>query len=84
MLRNLPDRKAPAGLEARVLAEISRRAALPWWRKSFAHWPVAVRLGFLILSARVAAVAVGAGCERQLPGGVTVLGGIQVSGRFHD
>jgi hypothetical protein len=58
VLRQLPPRKAPAGLEARVLAEISRRAALPWWRKSFAHWPAAVRAGFFVVSALAAALAV--------------------------
>jgi hypothetical protein len=58
VLRNLPDRKAPAGLEARVLAEIGRRAALPWWRKSFAHWPSAVRAGFFVGSGLAAAALV--------------------------
>lgn len=54
-LGELPDRRAPRTLETRVLAEISRRAALPWWRQSFAHWPLAVRAGFFVLSAAVAA-----------------------------
>lgn len=58
VLRGLPDRKAPAGLEGRVLAELGRRAALPWWRKSFAHWPSAVRVGFFVGSAVAAAFAV--------------------------
>jgi hypothetical protein len=58
MLRNLPDRKAPAGLEARVLAELLRRASLPWWRKSFSHWPAAVRAAFFAVSAIAAAVVV--------------------------
>jgi hypothetical protein len=58
VLRSLPDRKAPAGLEGRVLAELSRRAALPWWRKSFAHWPSAVRIAFFAGSALAAALAV--------------------------
>ncbi len=56
VLRRLPDRKAPAGFEGRVLAELARRAALPWWRKSFAHWPSFVRMGFVAGSA-VAALA---------------------------
>jgi hypothetical protein len=60
VLRGLPDRRAPAGLEARVLAALSRRAALPWWRKSFAHWPPAVRALF-VLGAGVAAALVVAG-----------------------
>lgn len=58
LLRKMPERRAPAGLEARVLAEISRRAALPWWRKSFAHWPSAARLCFVAASAAVGVVAV--------------------------
>ena len=50
-LRDLPSRHAPRSLEQRVLAEIERRAALPWWRKSFAHWPLAARAGFILASA---------------------------------
>ena len=38
-LRALPDRKAPGTLEARVLAEVERRAAIPWWHKSWSYWP---------------------------------------------
>jgi len=59
LLRQLPDRRAPAGLEARVLAEISRRAALPWWRTSFAHWPLAARLAFFVAAGAAAAAVVG-------------------------
>jgi len=58
LLRQLPDRRAPAGLEARVLAEIARRAALPWWRTSFTHWPAAARVSFYGLSAAAAAAVV--------------------------
>lgn len=47
-LRALPARRAPRNLEARVFAELERRAALPWWRQSFAHWPLAARAIFLI------------------------------------
>ncbi len=50
-LRELPARRAPHSLEARVLAELERRAALPWWRKSFAHWPMAARVAFLVAGA---------------------------------
>jgi len=56
-LRDLPPRRAPRTLEARVLAEIERRAALPWWRKSFAHWPPIARVVFLIVGVGVAALA---------------------------
>jgi hypothetical protein len=54
-LRDLPSRRAPFSLEARVQAEIARRAALPWWRKSFAYWPSAARATFLVASSAVAA-----------------------------
>ncbi|MBL9188023.1 MAG: hypothetical protein JNK23_11125 [Opitutaceae bacterium] len=50
-LRALPPRRAPFSLEHRVRAEIARRAALPWWRRSFTHWPLPVQAGFLALSA---------------------------------
>jgi len=47
-LRALPVRRAPRTLEARVFSELERRAALPWWRQSFAHWPLAARAIFLL------------------------------------
>jgi hypothetical protein len=50
-LRDLPPRRAPRSLESRVFAELERRAALPWWRQNFAHWPVAARAAFLVASA---------------------------------
>jgi hypothetical protein len=56
-LRDLPMRRAPGTLEARVMAELERRAALPWWHQSYAHWPLAARCAFLIGSAGVAKVA---------------------------
>lgn len=60
-LRELPARRAPQSLEQRVLAELSRRAALPWWRKSFVHWPAIARLGFVVVSAALIRVALLAG-----------------------
>jgi len=54
-LRALPDRKAPRSLESRVLAGIAARQALPWWRQSFAHWPLAVRGAFFVLAGGLAA-----------------------------
>ena len=56
-LRELPPRRAPGSLEQRVLAEIERRVALPWWRKSFVQWPVAARAGFLTLSIGIVKLA---------------------------
>jgi hypothetical protein len=56
-LRELPMRRAPLSLESRVLEELQRRAALPWWRRSFARWPFAARVGFSLLCAGLAALA---------------------------
>jgi hypothetical protein len=55
-LSDLPPRRAPRSLENRVLAEIARLSALPWWRKSFAHWPMPARGGFLVLSTAIASL----------------------------
>jgi hypothetical protein len=51
MLHELPLRTAPATLEVRVLAELQRRAALAWWRRSFSQWPLLARVAFLVMSA---------------------------------
>ena len=48
-LHELPLRRAPPTLESRVIRELDRRAALPWWRRSFAHWPLLARAGFLVI-----------------------------------
>ena len=79
-LRTQPLRRAPRSLESRVFAELARRAALPWWHKSFAFWPAPVRAGFLVLSAIAAAAlvagvyAVSASASQQLAS--------EVAGRF--
>lgn len=54
-LRGLPDRAAPRSLETRVRAELARRAALPWWRRSYTQWPAALRGAFILLLAAGAA-----------------------------
>ena len=59
-LGGLPDHPAPKSLETRVLAEIGRRAQLPWWSKSYAYWPASIRGSFFLLSAVAAAAVVGA------------------------
>jgi hypothetical protein len=46
----LPARSAPRALESRVLYAIERRAARPWWLRSFAQWPAGARAGFIGLS----------------------------------
>lgn len=50
-LRDQPLQRAPADLESKVMAAIAHRAATPWWRSSFAHWPMAARVLFLVASA---------------------------------
>jgi hypothetical protein len=49
-LRTLPERRAPATLESRVLDALARRAPLPWWRRSFGQWPAAARVAFGVTS----------------------------------
>jgi hypothetical protein len=58
LLRGLPERSAPPGFEVRVMAEIARRASLPWWKRSYASWPLAARLLFFVGSAVAAAILV--------------------------
>jgi hypothetical protein len=59
-LKGLPLRRAPSTLELRVVDELERRAALPWWRVSFMHWPAAPRVAFVIVCiALVAATFLG-------------------------
>lgn len=60
-LRDLPPCPAPATLESRVLGELQRRAALPWWRRSIAHWPAAARAAFYLAGGGLAWLAVLAG-----------------------
>jgi hypothetical protein len=50
-LRTLPERRAPATLESRVLDALARRVPLPWWRRSFVEWPAAARVAFGVTSA---------------------------------
>ncbi|WP_221032248.1 hypothetical protein [Actomonas aquatica] len=58
VLREQPPRRAPMSLESRVLGEIARRQALPWWHKSYAYWPQPMRLTFLVIACGLAAAAV--------------------------
>jgi hypothetical protein len=57
-LSGLPPRRAPSTLEARVTDELARRALLPWWRVSFASWPVAARVLFVLVSAGLVAATI--------------------------
>lgn len=76
VVKDLPLRPAPRSLESRVFAEIERRANLPWYRRSFAHWPLAMRGAFLLTSAAAAAVTVVA----VLPASIS---SVPVNGWFH-
>jgi hypothetical protein len=58
-LRDLPARRAPRSLESRVLAALAQRAALPWWRQDFAHWPMTARAAFLLGSLGVVLLVTG-------------------------
>jgi len=49
-LRDQPLQRAPGDLESKVMAAIAHRAVTPWWRTSFAHWPAAARVLFLVAS----------------------------------
>lgn len=55
-LQALPLRPAPAGLQTRVLAELARRAALPWWRRSVSHWPMPAQALFAVLALAITQV----------------------------
>jgi hypothetical protein len=46
-LRRQPALKAPDALQSRVFAEIARRAALPWYHRSFRGWPVIMQISFV-------------------------------------
>lgn len=50
-LRDLPPLRAPSSLSGRVRAELERRAALPWWRRSFRDWPRVARSLFVLVAA---------------------------------
>jgi len=50
-LRDQPLQRAPSDLESKVMAAIAHGAVTPWWRSSFAHWPMAARVLFLVASA---------------------------------
>jgi hypothetical protein len=62
-LRDLPLRRAPSTLEAHVLGELRRRAAQPWWRRSFSHWPPFARVAFGFASAALIGSAFAAGAS---------------------
>jgi glucose dehydrogenase len=48
VLAGQPVRRAPATLAGRVMGELARRAALPWWRRGFAYWPLGARVALVL------------------------------------
>jgi hypothetical protein len=68
-LRELPLRRAPLTLESRVIGELARRAALPWWRRSFAYWPLLARAVFLVICGALLRLA--------FLGGATAVAGVR-------
>jgi hypothetical protein len=59
-LHDLPLRQAPEQLQRRVLAAIADGASQPWWRKSFAHWPLPARVAFCMACLGLVKVAIDA------------------------
>ncbi len=80
-LRGFPLRRAPSSLESRVIAEIGRRAALPWWRRSFAHWPGPARVGFAVSSGLLVAALLAAAWP-WAPGAAWVGAGTRAAGSW--
>jgi hypothetical protein len=68
VLRELPLRRAPATLQARVLQAIEHRSRHPWWQSGYAHWPAAARVCFLVGGAVMAVLV--ALASSQLVGGL--------------
>ncbi len=65
-LAGLPPRRAPSTLESRVTNELARRAQLPWWRASFANWPAAARVIFILVCAALVAASILGGVSAYL------------------
>ncbi|MEY4938975.1 MAG: hypothetical protein RIQ93_710 [Verrucomicrobiota bacterium] len=62
-LRDLPWRRAPESLPARVLAAIAQQSSGPWWTQGYSRWPTTARVVFVALTLSL------------LAGGIWVLGG---------
>lgn len=53
-LRELPPERAPATLEARVLARLAARCELPWWQAGWQAWPILPRVAVMVAATLVA------------------------------
>ena len=65
-LHGLPLRRAPGSLAPRVIGELERRAARPWWQASFTNWPVAARVVFVLTCAALIAATILGGVSAYL------------------
>jgi len=57
LCKEQPLRKAPSDLYQRVMREVQLRKALPWWRKSFLHWPLLMQVVFVLAALVTAKLA---------------------------
>jgi hypothetical protein len=48
-LKALPEMAAPTALASRVMAAIGQRAQVPWYRRSWQTWPVALQVASLVV-----------------------------------
>jgi hypothetical protein len=48
-----PTLTAPPTLRSRVWSELERRAALPWWHRSFGHWPMTMQAALVLAALAV-------------------------------
>jgi hypothetical protein len=48
-LKALPELAAPTALASRVMAAIEQRARVPWYRRSWQTWPVALQAAVLVV-----------------------------------
>ena len=48
-LKALPELAAPTALASRVMAAIEQRARVPWYRRSWQTWPVALQAASLVV-----------------------------------
>jgi hypothetical protein len=48
-LKNLPAMKAPAGLSARILAAVEKKVRVPWYRRAWQTWPIALQVISVVL-----------------------------------
>lgn len=58
VLRDQPPRKAPASLEARVMARIQLQESASWRTAGFSRWPLAARFALLVALLAVAKLTV--------------------------